>query len=149
MSIKTIKKSIIINATPQQIWTALFDHENYKIWAGEFSPGSYAVTDWQLGSKAVFKDDSGYGIVGRVVKNEPNHTISFEYDGVLENGEENFTNESAVSIKGAHETYVLTQNDDNTVTLDIESDMWEKYFDMMSESWDRALNKVKELAEKQ
>ena len=147
MATKTIKKSIVINATPEQAWNALLDHENYKIWAGEFSPGSYADTDWKEGSKVVFTDGSGYGILGRVIKHEPNHIISFEYDSVLEKGEENSTSESSLTIKGAHETYILTQNDDKTLTLDIAADMWEEYYDDMVEAWDRALNKIKELSE--
>ena len=32
--------------------------------------------------------------------------------------------------------------------LSIESDMMEEYFDMMSEAWDRALEKIKAMAEK-
>ena len=117
-----------------------------RIWYAEFSEGSHAQTDWQVGGKAVFTDNSCNGIVARIVENKPAELLDLEYTGTLENGKENYESDMAIAIKGSHETYRL--NESGGVThLHIASDMGAQYFEMMSEAWDRALQKVKGLAE--
>lgn len=144
---KTIKKSIEIDASKEKIWEVL-THDGYtKDWLGVFSPGSHALTDWQLNSKVVFADDSGSGIIGRIIVHDPYELLSIEYYGILSNNTEDFDSEEAAIFKGARENYRLSQKDKKTV-LDIESDMSEGGFDAMSKAWDEALIRIKDLAEK-
>ena len=59
---------------------------------------------------------------------------------------EDFESDDAKGIKGSLETYKLSEM--NGVThLVIESDMGEDYFEKMSLAWNKALIKIKELAE--
>lgn len=141
-----IKKSILIKAPKEKVWDVLFTDPYIRIWYNEFSVGCYAVTDWKLGSKAVFKDDSESGLIGEIVANQPNQLLSIEYTGVLEGGVENYESEMANQMKGGRETYKISENDSGTF-LEIELDIAQEYFEMMSSAWEKALEKVKELAE--
>ena len=143
---KTIKKSIQIGASKEKIWDVLTQDSYARDWLAIFSPGSYALTDWQLGSKVVFADDSGSGIIGRIVIHDPFELLSIEYYGILNDNQEDFESKEALVYKGAHETYRLTSKDNKTI-LNIESDMSDGFFDTMSEAWDEALLKIKSLAE--
>jgi hypothetical protein len=100
-----------------------------------------------VGSKAMFTDNSGSGIVGRVVENKPNEVLSLEYEGEVVAGVEEYHSEIAKGVKGSRETYRLSEKGDIT-SLSIECDMAEQYFDYMSAAWDKALEKIKELASK-
>lgn len=144
---KVIRKSIRINASKEKLWEVLFTEPYTRIWYEEFSKGSYAETDWRLGSKAIFKDDSHSGLIGKVVANQPNSLLSVEYTGVLEGGKEDYESDIAKQVQGGRETYVISESEGSTL-LEIEGDMAPEYFDIMSDAWDRALEKVKVLSEK-
>jgi hypothetical protein len=144
---KTIKKSIEIDNSKEKVWDVLTKDRYTRDWLAVFSPGSHALTDWQLNSKVVFADDSGSGIIGRITIHDPYELLSMEYYGVLINNIEDFESEEAKTFKGARETYRLSQKDKKTV-LDIESDMSENGFESMSSAWDEALLRIKHLAEK-
>ncbi|MCF0040940.1 DinB family protein [Dyadobacter fanqingshengii] len=146
METKLIKKSIAINAPKENVWKVMISNDKNKIWYNAFSEGTQAETDWQVGSKAVFSDDSKSGIVGIITVNKPAEELVIEYTGVLNNGVENYENEEAQSVKGFQEFYWLKE--ENGVTrLDMQCDMGIDYFEMMSDAWDHALIIVRELAE--
>ncbi len=145
--IQTIKKTVAVNAPKEKVWDVLLQDNFNRIWFAAFSEGTYADTDWQLGSKVKFIDNSSSGLVGKVVVNRPYEVISVEYTGLVEAGNEDYESQVAKEMKGSRETYRLIENEGFT-TLAIESDMSEEYFDMMSAAWDNALEKIKQLAEK-
>lgn len=142
---KAIKKSVDIPASPARVWDVLTQDQHTRNWYSEFSPGSHAQTDWKEGSKAFFTDDSGNGLVGIVSESRPGEKLSLEYHSMLMNGSED--NEMSERVKGTRESYTLSGDDSHT-RLDVYCDMDEEYFDSMSEAWDRALQKIKELAVK-
>jgi uncharacterized protein YndB with AHSA1/START domain len=144
---QTIKKTIDIQAPKEKVWAVLFNDEYTRIWYAEFSEGTYAQTDWQQGSKAVFRDKSGFGMVGTIVTNKQYEKLSIEFQGVFTDGKEDYESADAQQVKGARETYILAERDGAT-QVSIESDMAEEHFESMSASWERALQKVKELSEK-
>ena len=94
-----IKKSISINAKAERVWEVLLQDKYTRIWYEEFSKGSYAETDWQQGSKAVFKDSTQNGIVGKIAVNKPYQQLSIEYTGVIKDGVENYTSDEAQKVK--------------------------------------------------
>ena len=63
--------SIKISAQRKKVWNVLFDDETYRKWTSVFAPGSYAETDWKEGSKALFLDGTGNGMVSRIAKSSP------------------------------------------------------------------------------
>lgn len=146
MSLKTIRKSIDIRAPRERVWDVLLKDPHLTTWMHEFSPGSVAKTDWRVGSLARFVDHSNNGMVVRVAQNKPNEVLALAYEGVIVNGEDDFTSEEAVAFKGGHEVYRLSGGNGFT-ELAIQSDMLEAYYDDMMEAWDRALQKIKSMAE--
>ncbi|MCF2490663.1 DinB family protein [Dyadobacter sp. CY347] len=146
METKLIKKSIEVNAPKEQVWKTLISGDKNKIWFNAFSEGTQAQTDWQVGSKAIFMDESKNGIVGIIKVNKPAEELVTEYNGVINEGVENYDTEEAHSMNGFQEIYRLKE--ENGVTqLDIQCDMGADYFEMMSDAWEHALVIVKELAE--
>ncbi len=146
MAFKRISKSIDINASSETVWNTLFMPESYKKWAAEFSPDSEVISTWEEGSKAIFKDKTNSGLVGIITKNVPTEIMAIEYIAELRNDVENTESPEAQEIKGAIEKYILSEKDGITF-LAIECDIPERYYDMMSAAWDKALMKIKELAE--
>ncbi|CAN5507420.1 hypothetical protein BH23BAC1_BH23BAC1_24520 [soil metagenome] len=145
MEILTIKKSIEIDAPKEKVWEVLQEDQYTRNWYAEFKEGSHAVTDWKEGSKALFLDNEGNGMIGRIITKKPFEIISIEYDGFIMGGVEDYESEGARATKGTKETYRLSGTNGKT-KLDIESDMGKDWFDSMSEAWDRALEKIKELS---
>jgi uncharacterized protein YndB with AHSA1/START domain len=143
---QTIEKSIDINAPKERVWDVLLNDKFTRIWYSEFSEGAYAETDWKVGSKALFLDKKQCGIVGKVIANKPYEVISIEYEGIVMDGVEDYESADAKQVKGALETYHLSEK--NGVTrVSIECDMGPEWFETMSLSWDKALLKIKELSE--
>jgi hypothetical protein len=148
MKKKAIKKSVEINAPKEIVWDVLLEDQYTRIWYAEFSEGTHAETDWKVGSKAIFKDSTNSGLIGRIVINKPYEIVSLEYTGMIYNGVEDYESDIANSLKGGLETYRLSGTDKRTV-LSIECDMDDNMIESMSEAWDRALQKMKNLCESQ
>jgi uncharacterized protein YndB with AHSA1/START domain len=144
--LQTIKKSITINAPREKVWEVLLQDKLTRLWYAEFSEGTKAETDWKEGSKVLFTDDTGSGMVGKVVAVKPYDLISVEFLGFVVAGQEEYESEGAQAVKGGFETYRLSEKGGGT-QLDIEADMGTEWLDQMSLAWDRALNKIKALAE--
>lgn len=143
---KVIKESIKINAPKEKVWQILTDDKYTRIWYSEFSEGSHAQTDWKLGSKAIFADNSGNGLVAKIIENKPNEIISMEYQGMFIDGKEDTQSEHAKEVIGGSETYTLSESEGIT-TLTTQLDMSCDMFDSMTEAWKKALNKIKDLSE--
>jgi uncharacterized protein YndB with AHSA1/START domain len=146
MSKQKLTFSTTIEATRQQVWSALFDDASYREWTSAFAEGSYAVTDWKEGSKALFLAPNGDGMVGRIAVSRPNEFLSIEHLGVVKNGVEDLEAAEAQGWAGAHENYTLTDAG-NGVKLTIEMDSTPEYASYFEETWPKALDKLKRLAE--
>jgi uncharacterized protein YndB with AHSA1/START domain len=146
MNRAVIKKSVEVHAPREKVWDVLLEDEFTRVWYAAFSPGTYAETDWKVGGKAVFRDDSGSGLVSKVMANERFELISVEHQGVIMNGTEDFESAEARQWKGCRETYRLSEKNGVT-TLAIENEMPEEFRETFLASWDTALQKIKELAE--
>ncbi|WP_254411469.1 SRPBCC family protein [Dyadobacter diqingensis] len=141
-----IRQSVLINAPKEKVWDVLFTDPYIRLWYAEFGEGSHAKTDWKVGSKAIFTDNSKSGLVAEVIVNQPNEKLSVEYTGVVTNGEEDYESELAKEVKGGRETYHISERDGGTY-LEIECNMAPEYYEEMSAAWVKALQKVKNLAE--
>ncbi|HEX8563231.1 MAG TPA: SRPBCC domain-containing protein [Flavobacterium sp.] len=146
MEATVIEKSIRISATRDKVWDVLLQDEYNRIWFAEFSPGSHAETDWLEGSRVSFTDNSRNGITGKIVTARKGELMSIRYDGIVINNEPDFESDEAKQVDGAREIYTLTEFHSQT-ELHILCDMGADMVAMMSEAWDRALVKIKELAE--
>lgn len=145
--LKTISKTVVINATPEKIWEVLFSDRYNRIWYAEFNEGTYAKTDWKEGSPVWFLAPDGSGLAGRIVKNDPYKELTLVYTGEVKDGKEDITSESADAIKGGRESYYIRQTGEGVSELRCESDMDANFYEMMSAAFDRALVKIRNLAE--
>lgn len=143
---KTIKKAVDIQASGENIWKVLIEDQYNRRWFAEFGAGSHAIGDWKQGSKIIFKDASGNGLIGKIVQYQPHRFIDIEYTGIVMNNKEEYTHPHATQIKGGHETYTLSDTG-NILKLSVTSDMSEEFIDTMNKAWDKALEEVKKLSE--
>lgn len=142
-----LRFSIFINAPREKVWKVMLEDATYRQWTEAFGPGSHYVGDWQRGSKILFLGPGdGGGMIGRIAENKPFEFISIEYLGIVENGREDTSSAASKDWAGAHEDYTLEPRDGGT-QLDIEVDTLDEFKDMFGESWPKALQKLKELAE--
>ena len=143
-----INFSTNINAPREKVWTVLWDDTSYRDWTSAFAEGSYAETDnWKEGSKVLFLSPGGDGMVSKVALNKPNKFMSFEHLGVVKNGVEDTESESVKSWAGAKENYTLT-DDHGKTKLVVDMDSTDEFKDYFLKTWPIALEKVKELSEK-
>jgi len=138
--------STAINAPKELVWRTLLDDETYRKWTSAFAEGSYAVTDWKPGSKALFVGPDGTGMVSRIAEHVPNEFLSIEHLGTVKNGVEDSTSTDVQEWAGAHENYTLRDNG-SSVTLTIEMDTADGYKEYFEETWPKALAALKDLAE--
>ena len=141
--------SINIDAPRERIWRTLWEDETYRQWTSAFSETSYAVTDWKEGSKVLFLDGDGNGMVSRVAVHRPNEYMSIQHLGEVKNGVEDTTSDSGKEWAGVHEIYTLTEAEDEEegMTLTVELDLDEQHESMFDIMWPKALHMLKDLAE--
>ena len=144
MAKKILSRSIVIEAPAKKVWHVLLDDATYRQWTAVFHPGSYAESDWKEGSKVLFKTPEGNGMVSKVVVSRPNEEISFQHLGVLKDNVEHI--DGAAAEWQGFETYKLMPIS-NGKELYIEQDLDEKHIEWFNATWEKALQKVKQLAE--
>jgi uncharacterized protein YndB with AHSA1/START domain len=143
-----INFSTNINAPREKVWDILWNDASYREWTSAFTEGSYAETDnWKEGSKVLFLSPGGNGMVSRVASNKPNEFMSFEHLGEVKNSVEDTESDRVKGWKGAKENYTLTEENGKT-KLFVEMDSTDEFKDYFLKTWPLALQKLKELAEK-
>lgn len=143
---KKLEFKTMINAAPEKIWEVLLGKDTYPIWTAVFAEGSNVKTDWKKGSKAIFLDGKGNGMVSEIAENIPAEFLSIRHLGDVINGKEDLESEKVKEWAGAYENYTLTEVNGQT-EWSISLDIVEDYEDYMMDTWPQALKKVKELAE--
>ena len=137
---------IAIDAPREKVWNVLWADDSYPAWTAPFTEGSHAVTDWKKGSKVLFHDGKGDGMVSTIIENIPNEFMSIKHLGEVKNGIEDTASEKVKQWAGAMENYTLTEVDGKT-ELNVDMDIAEEYKDYFLTTWPKALQKVKQLAE--
>jgi hypothetical protein len=144
--------SITINAPKEKVWHTMLDDKPYREWTAAFNPGSYYKGDWSKGSKILFlgpdpKTGEEGGMVSRIAENKPYEFISIEHLGIVKNGVEDTTSEEARKWAPAFENYTFKEKGGATEVL-VEMDIEDENKKMFEEMWPKALQKLKEIAEK-
>ena len=146
---------ITIDAPKEKVWQTLWDKTTYSTWTAPFLEGSSTegasstveTDNWKKGSKVLFLDGKGNGMVSRVDENIPNKFMSFKHLGEVRNGVEDTTSEKVKDWAGATENYTLKETDGKT-ELVVDMDINEEFAEMFKNIWPKALKSLKELAEK-
>ena len=139
--------STTIDAPKQRVWEVLWGKDTYPAWTAAFSEGSQVETDgWKKGTKVLFGDGKGSGMVAIVEDNRPNEFMSFRHIGMLQDGVEDTESEKVKEWAGAHENYTLREENGKT-NLTVEMDLGKEWLDYFQKTWPVALDKVRLLAE--
>jgi hypothetical protein len=138
---------ITINGPREKVWQVLWEDASYREWTSVFAPGSKAKTDWKKGSEIQFLDEKDDGMISRVEENIPNEYMSIEHLGYVKGGVEDRTSEEVKKWAGAHENYSL-KNVNGGTELVVDMDIVDEYKDYFVKTWPKALEKVKELSER-
>ncbi len=141
-----LKFNTTINAPREKVWDVLWGDNTYSKWTAVFSEGSKAETDWKKGSKVLFTDGKGSGMVSEIADNIPNEYMSFRHLGMLLDGVEDTTSEKIKDWAGAMENYRLKDADGKT-ELEVELDIVDQHKDYFSDAFPKALQIVKEISE--
>ena len=145
---ETQKFKITIDAPPEKVWEILWNDASYRAWTSVFSEGSRAETDWKKGSKVLFLDGKNDGMVSVIAENIPNEFMSFIHLGSVKNGVEDLNSEKVSEWSGAKENYTLINiNGKTELTLEMDAPP-DEFKDFFMTTFPKALDKVKELAEK-
>jgi uncharacterized protein YndB with AHSA1/START domain len=141
--------NIDINASPQKVWDMLFTDANYQKWTAVFCEGSHAVTDWKEGSKALFLDRKGSGMVGLIDKAIPNEFLAIKGIGEIIKGIENYDSSSAKMCSDSLEKYTLKNTNAKTLlTVELSGGNFPKDITaFFKDVWPKALDIVKTIAE--
>ncbi len=143
-----INFSISIAAQKEKVWQTLWEDSTYRKWTRVFSEDSHVVTDWQEGSKVLFLNGKGSGMVSTIESNRPNEFMSFRHQGTVQNGVEDTESEEVKQWAGAHENYTLTEAGEGT-ELTVEVDVEKEFKDYFIQTMPKALEQVKELSEQE
>lgn len=149
---KKINLSIRINASVEKVWDAVTDENKYREQTSAFCPGSYFKGDWNKGSKILFlgldpKSNGEGGMVSEIADNIQFKYISIKHNGYVSNSIEDTTSEEVKKWAPSYENYTFEERDGSTLfTLDM--DATDEYYEYFVATWPKALEKLKEVAEK-
>lgn len=136
-----------IDAPKEKVWNTMLNDETYRKWTSAFAEGSHYKGSWEKGSKILFLDPNGMGMVTKIAENKPYEFISIETLGFVSDGKEDMESEGAKAMAGAHENYTFRETG-GTTEVSVDMDTSEEYKAMFEESWPKALEKLKALCEK-
>ncbi|MDB5247588.1 MAG: Activator of Hsp90 ATPase 1 family protein [Segetibacter sp.] len=140
--------STTINAPKEKVWEVLWNDSTYRKWTSVFSEGSCVETDWKEGSKILFLDGKGQGMVSIIETSRPNEFMSFKHLGEVKDGVEDTESEAVKKWAGAMENYILNEvNGATEVSVEVDiSDDFKEYF---LKTFPKAIEQVKVLSENQ
>lgn len=143
-----------IKAPAKKVYETMLGLNNiktYEQWTSEFHPTSTYEGNWDKGSKIYFigTDENGKrgGMVSEIADNIPFQFVSIRHYGILDGENEITTGAEVEKWAGALENYSFHELNGIT-TLTVESDVTEDSVDFLNSTWPKALNALKQLAEK-
>ena len=134
--------TITIHAPKEKVWEALWKDEHYRNWTSAFMEGSYAESDWQEGSKIYFLTPDKNGMYGTIEKLVLFEKMYFKHLGEVKNGIDDAPSYGDDAI----ERYDLTETD-GKISLSATMNAPEEYIGYFTNTFPKALEKVKEIAE--
>lgn len=147
---ETMHMEISINAGAEKVYDTMLDEKKFREWTVDFNPTSHYKGSWEKGSKIIFlgTDEQGNvgGMVSRIKENVPNRFVSIEHLGIIQGDKEILSGPEIEGWAGALENYTLTEKNGKTL-LAVDVDVNQEYKDYFTETWPKALDKLKALCE--
>jgi uncharacterized protein YndB with AHSA1/START domain len=142
---------IKINAPAVAVFNAITDKTKYEEWAATFNPTSTFEGGWEKGDKILFigvsKEGKKEGMVSKIKESIPYKQISIQHLGFLDGDKEITEGPEIEKWANAMEEYFLEETNGKT-TFKVVMDITEDFKDYMSNAWPKALEKLKEVAER-
>ena len=136
-----IKKEIEVLSTAAKVWDVLVNPFYTRQWAAKFSEGTYVETDWQKDSDVIWKDkDGNVGAKGKVIESSAPSKLKVKFYDDASAAE-------GTALGSYTENYSITENEGNIKLTIVAGPLAFKEADQMTPMWDKALEKMKELAE--
>ena len=149
---ETLHFEISINAPVEKVYRTMLDEKTYSMWTSEFNPTSHYIGSWEPGSKMLFlgTDQNGNmgGMVCKIAENILNKLVSVEYIGVYEDGKEIYTGPKVDEWAGAFEDYIFIDDNGRTFLTINNGGVSSEFVSYFSESWPKALKKLKTICER-
>ncbi|WP_423128636.1 SRPBCC domain-containing protein [Gaoshiqia sp. Z1-71] len=146
----TLHFEISIHAGAGKVYQTMLDQERWIEWTAEFNPTSSYKGSWEKGSKILFlgsdQDGNMGGMVSRIKENIPNRFISIEHLGIIQNDREITSGPEVDGWVGALENYSFTEQNGKTL-LSVDLDTNEEFKSYFTETWPKALKKLKTICE--
>ena len=143
---KQLPFKIEIKANAKTVWFALWDDDNYKKWTIAFCEGSYAVSNWNKGSKIHFLDPNGNGMYSIIDEKIEDQEMSFKHLGELKNYQEQTLDKNTELWSGCIEKYTL-QEKNGITTLYVFIDTIDEFTSFFEKTIPQALVNIKQLSE--
>lgn len=129
----------------------LKNKSTYEQWTALFNPTSTYEGTWEKGSKILFvgvdeKGEKG-GLVSRIVENIPGKFVSTQHYGLIAGDKEVTDGPDVEKWANGFENYTFEENN-GTTTLIVDLDTTDEFIAYMSEHYPKALDKLREIAEK-
>jgi len=139
-----------IKAPALEVHSKMLADQTYKEWTTEFNPTSHYIGSWDKGAKILFVgiDEKGNkgGMVSSIKENIPGKFVSIEHLGILKGDEEIMNGPEVDSWAGCLENYTFTESNGETI-LSVDVDSNPEFAGHFSETWPKALNKLKSVVE--
>ncbi|HOJ02619.1 MAG TPA: SRPBCC domain-containing protein [Bacteroidota bacterium] len=146
---ETLTFSIDIAASAATVWNVLFEKDSYEQWTKPFSPGSTFKGRFALGERVHFLSSEPGGMYSDIEYCVPGELLVIRHLGVLSpEGEEVPPAQSGGAWSDARESYRLTSTAGG-VRLDVSVDVEPEYLDFMRDTFEAALEIVKDLSHNQ
>ncbi|ROI00889.1 SRPBCC family protein [Chryseobacterium daecheongense] len=140
---ETLSFEVQIEATPEKVWSVLWNDISYRQWTTAFTEGSFYEGTLEEGTLVKFFDPNNNGMYSRVEKNIPNKEIKFLHLGEIYDGVE-----QPQDWGEATESYILEETESGTTLKGIIQTP-EEFKGFFEDKFPKALGIVKNLSENQ
>lgn len=145
---KTLHFSIFINAPREKVWKTMLEKETYQQWTKAFEPTSTYEGGWEQGSEMRFiSTEQNSGMFSKIKESRLGEFISIEHLGMIKDGVVDTTSDEVKKWTPAFENYTFNEKDGGTELI-IDVDVADEYEETFSDMWPKALQSLKEIAEK-
>ncbi|MFA5971325.1 MAG: SRPBCC domain-containing protein [Lentimicrobiaceae bacterium] len=148
---ETLHFETSINAKVEKAYRIMFDDKSWREWTAVFNPTSHYKGSWEKGSRILFlgtdHDGKVGGMASRIKENIPNKFVSIEHLGMIRGDIEINSEIEVDDWSGAMENYTFTENNGKTL-LSVELEANEEFLSYFTDTWPKALNKLKEICER-